>query len=136
MILVSVWFNTSAMFLFCPLVHLFLYYFSKLFIRLLKYLFILIKKKCSPLLIWFQLLIFLFVYFYLHIFFWLFFFYRAVTYSQGSVIAAEFGIPFIECSSKTGENVGEAFSLLLSEVEKENPVELADNFSQPECVIV
>ena len=28
-------------------------------------------------------------------------------------------MPFIECSSKTGENVGEAFSLLLSEVEKE-----------------
>jgi hypothetical protein len=28
-------------------------------------------------------------------------------------------VPFIECSSKTGENVGEAFSLLLSEVEKE-----------------
>ena len=75
--------------------------------------------------------LFLFTYIFLIIFI-----YRAVTYSQGSVIAAEFGIPFIECSSKTGENVGEAFSLLLSEVEKENPVELADNFSQPECVIV
>lgn len=41
------------------------------------------------------------------------------TYPQGAAFAAELGVPFIECSSKTGENVGEAFSLLLSEVERE-----------------
>ena len=64
------------------------------------------------------------------------FLYRTVTYSQGAALAAEFGVPFMECSSKTGENIGEAFSLLLSEVEKENPVEVVDNFSQPECIIV
>jgi Ras family len=62
------------------------------------------------------------------------FHHRTVPYNQGAALAAEFGIPFIECSSKTGENIGEAFSLLLSEVEKENPLETVDNFSQPECV--
>lgn len=66
----------------------------------------------------------------------LIFYARTVTYSQGAALAAEFGVPFMECSSKTGENIGEAFSLLLSEVEKENPVEVVDNFSQPECIIV
>ena len=54
---------------------------------------------------------------------------------MGAALASEFGIPFIECSSKTGENIGEAFSLLLSEVEKENPIECVDNFSQPECIV-
>ena len=60
---------------------------------------------------------------------------RTVTYGMGAALASEFGIPFIECSSKTGENIGEAFSLLLSEVEKENPIEGVDNFSQPECIV-
>ena len=56
-------------------------------------------------------------------------------YSQGAALAAEFGIPFIECSSKTGENIGEAFSLLLSEVEKESPIEPVESSAQPECVL-
>lgn len=60
---------------------------------------------------------------------------RTVSYSQGAALAAEFKIPFIECSSKTGENIGEAFSLLLSEVEKENPSEPVDTFAQPDCII-
>ena len=44
---------------------------------------------------------------------------RTVTYQQGAAMAAELGVPFVEVSSRTGENVPEAFSLLLSEVEKE-----------------
>lgn len=44
---------------------------------------------------------------------------RAVTYHAGASLAAEMGLPFVEVSSRTGENVPEAFSLLLSEVEKE-----------------
>lgn len=60
---------------------------------------------------------------------------RTVPYSQGAALAAEFGIPFIECSAKTGENIGEAFSLLLSEVEKESPIEPIESSAQPECVL-
>jgi hypothetical protein len=35
--------------------------------------------------------------------------FRTVNYSQGLAFASELGIPFIECSSKTGENIGEVY---------------------------
>jgi len=60
---------------------------------------------------------------------------RTVNYSQGLALASELGIPFIECSSKTGENIGEAFSLLLSEVEKENPFEAVEH-PVKDCIIL
>jgi Fe2+ transport system protein B len=53
-------------------------------------------------------------------------------------LAEELGIPFIECSAKTGENIGEAFSLLLSEIEKENPAESAlqvEQWVNKSCVL-
>ena len=38
---------------------------------------------------------------------------REISFEEGFILAEEWGIPFIECSAKTGENIEEIFKLLL-----------------------
>lgn len=44
-------------------------------------------------------------------------------------LADSWGIPFVECSSKTGENVAEVFHTLIKEIEKDDGL-LADAGSE------
>ncbi|GMH87979.1 hypothetical protein TrVE_jg2373 [Triparma verrucosa] len=44
---------------------------------------------------------------------------RQVTSSQGQELADSWGVPFIECSSKNGDNVRDVFHSLLKEIEKD-----------------
>ena len=60
---------------------------------------------------------------------------RAVTRSQGEALAAEWGVPYVECSGKTGENVREAFHALLREIEKDGDL-LAEGESLGGCVVL
>lgn len=43
-----------------------------------------------------------------------------VSYSEASALAQSWGVPYIECSSKTGECVAEVFHVLLKEIEKDD----------------
>jgi Ras family protein len=45
---------------------------------------------------------------------------RQVTHSQAQRLADSWRVPYIECSSKTGENVAEVFHTLLKEIEKDD----------------
>jgi len=45
---------------------------------------------------------------------------RQVMHSEGLELADSLGIPYLECSSKRGENVAEVFHLLLKEIEKDD----------------
>ena len=45
---------------------------------------------------------------------------RQVTFADGQALAAKWGVPYIECSSKTGENVADVFHTLLKEIEKDD----------------
>ena len=44
-----------------------------------------------------------------------------VTYKQGQQLANAWGVPFITTSAKTGENVAEAFNLVVREIRKNKP---------------
>jgi Ras family protein len=63
---------------------------------------------------------------------------RVVKRSQGAALAAELGIPFLECSSKTGENVEAAFNSIITEIEADDPVSLPPDSMKVEsqCLIL
>ena len=45
---------------------------------------------------------------------------RQVKYSDAQHLADSWGVPYLECSSKTGENVADVFHTLLKEIEKDD----------------
>lgn len=45
---------------------------------------------------------------------------RQVSHEEASAFARSIGVPYIECSSKTGENVADVFHTLLKEIEKDD----------------
>jgi len=44
---------------------------------------------------------------------------RQVTSREAQALADSWKVPYVECSSKTGENVAEVFHTLLKEIEKD-----------------
>mmetsp|Transcript_12873 Transcript_12873/g.30427 ORF Transcript_12873/g.30427 Transcript_12873/m.30427 type:complete len:193 (-) Transcript_12873:162-740(-) len=61
---------------------------------------------------------------------------REVTYQQAMTLADSWGIPYLESSSKTGENVGEVFHQLLKEVERDNILLKESEEDDCNCVIL
>ncbi len=62
---------------------------------------------------------------------------REVTGEQGRAMAENLGIPFLECSGKTGENVREAFHLLIKEIENDGDLmSLTDEEGVGFCTIL
>jgi len=59
---------------------------------------------------------------------------RQVSYQEGQTLADSWGVPYLECSSKTGLNVNEVFHTLLKEVEKEEGL-LHENQNRANCII-
>jgi GTPase SAR1 family protein len=59
---------------------------------------------------------------------------RQVSRQEAQTLADSWGVPYIECSSKTGENVAEVFHTLLKEVEKGDG--LLNENEDNGCVIV
>jgi len=51
---------------------------------------------------------------------------RQVRQADAQSLADSWGVPYMECSSKTGENVADVFHLLLKEIEKDDGL-LAEN---------
>ena len=45
---------------------------------------------------------------------------RQVSHADAQQLADSWGIPYIECSSKTGQHVAEVFHTLLKEIEKDD----------------
>jgi Ras family protein len=45
---------------------------------------------------------------------------RQVSHADAQSLADSWGVPYIECSSKTGENVADVFHTLLKEIEKDD----------------
>mmetsp|Transcript_5918 Transcript_5918/g.14029 ORF Transcript_5918/g.14029 Transcript_5918/m.14029 type:complete len:195 (+) Transcript_5918:40-624(+) len=45
---------------------------------------------------------------------------RQVSHEEASAFARSIGVPYVECSSKTGENVADVFHTLLKEIEKDD----------------
>lgn len=45
---------------------------------------------------------------------------RQVSYADALSLAESWGVPYIECSSKTAENVADVFHTLLKEIEKDD----------------
>ncbi len=59
---------------------------------------------------------------------------REVTTQQAQHLASSWGVPFLECSSKTGENVSEVFHVLLKEIEKDDG--LLNENEEEKCIIL
>ena len=59
---------------------------------------------------------------------------REVTNQQAQSLANNWGIPYLECSSKTGLNVCEVFHTLLKEMEKDDG--LLNDKEDDKCVIL
>jgi Ras family protein len=45
---------------------------------------------------------------------------RQVSHMEAQQLADVWGVPYLECSSKTGENVADVFHTLLKEIEKDD----------------
>mmetsp|Transcript_24792 Transcript_24792/g.51551 ORF Transcript_24792/g.51551 Transcript_24792/m.51551 type:complete len:195 (+) Transcript_24792:48-632(+) len=45
---------------------------------------------------------------------------RQVSYADAQQLAHEWGIPYIECSSRTGDNIADVFHTLMKEIEKDD----------------
>lgn len=59
---------------------------------------------------------------------------RQVSYQEAQQLAESWNIPYLECSSKTGESVAEVFHVLIKEIEKDEGL-LSEN-EENGCVIL
>jgi len=73
-----------------------------------------------------SVLIFCFVFFFAFVIF--------LSLQDAQNLAASWGVPYIECSSKTGENVNEVFHTLLKEIEKDDG--LLSEAEENQCIIL
>jgi Ras homolog enriched in brain len=61
---------------------------------------------------------------------------RQVSHADGMALAEQLGnIPYLECSSMTGENVAEVFHTLLKEIEKDDGLLFAESEEGGCCIL-
>ena len=58
---------------------------------------------------------------------------RQVAFDEGQALADRWNIPFSECSAKENINVGEVFTTLIKEIEKDTG--FLDSENPPNCTI-